>query len=240
MNFTLSVVSHGSGALIANLLTDLRRLMPVGCEVILTINVPEDEAFLLRFADLPVRVFRNSHPFGFGANHNRAFAASHGSTFVVINPDIRLETSPFEHLAAALRLQGTGACAPVIVAPAGTVEDSVRRYPTVGRLLKRVILGRRTPDYDVQGVKVRPVDWAAGMFLAFNRSSFEKVGGFDTRYFMYMEDADICRRLWSAGLQVLLVPRTRVIHEARRASRRNLRHLAWHLQSAWRFLVIAA
>jgi GT2 family glycosyltransferase len=53
-----------------------------------------------------------------------------------------------------------------------------------------------------------------------------------------MEDADICRRLRSVGFVTLLQPATTVIHNAQRRSRRNLRYLAWHLGSAFRFLFL--
>jgi GT2 family glycosyltransferase len=75
------------------------------------------------------------------------------------------------------------------------------------------------------------------MFVMFRREAFDAVRGFDERYFMYFEDADICRRLWSRGLKVLYVPAATVVHDARRRSHRDPQHLRWHLRSALRFLV---
>ncbi len=234
-SLTVSIVSHHSGPLLRNLFGDLRRVLPTHAELILTINVPEKEDFLVEFADLPLTVLRNDVQRGFGDNHNRAFAASRGDLFIIVNPDIRLPESPFEALAASMG-HHVGAAAPVVRSPAGGVEDSVRRFPTINRLLSRVMLRRRAADYDVSGTEPRPIDWSAGMFVAFDRQAFASIGGFDTRYFMYMEDADICRRLWRAGWRVLLVPTASVVHDAQRASRRSAQHLRWHLRSALRFL----
>ena len=234
-SLTVSIVSHRSGPLLRNLLGDLRRVLPPHGEIILTINLPENEDFLAEFADLPLTVLRNDVQRGFGDNHNRAFAASHGDLFIIVNPDIRLPDSPFEALAANIG-DRVGAVAPVVRSPAGGVEDSVRRFPTIARLLSRVVLRRRTADYDVSGTASRPVDWSAGMFVAFDRNAFASIGGFDTRYFMYMEDADICRSLWRTGWRVLLVPTASVVHDAQRASHRSAMHLRWHLRSALRFL----
>ncbi len=235
VRFTVSIVSHGSGTLLPGLLADLRRTLPQESELLLTFNVPEDESFLGAFGDLPLRILRNDAPKGFGANHNQAFAASRGAYFVIVNPDVRLPCSPFDALALAVSDASVGACAPRVVSPQGTVEDSVRHYPSVMRLGKRVLLGRREADYG--GEQLAPVDWAAGMFVMFRREAFDAVRGFDERYFMYFEDADICRRLWSRGLKVLYVPAATVVHDARRRSHRDPQHLRWHLRSALRFLV---
>jgi GT2 family glycosyltransferase len=81
------------------------------------------------------------------------------------------------------------------------------------------------------------VDWVAGMFIVFRSDAFRSVGGFDERYFLYYEDVDICRRLGAAGASVIYEPGAEVIHDARRASRRELRRAVHHLSSAVRFLV---
>jgi N-acetylglucosaminyl-diphospho-decaprenol L-rhamnosyltransferase len=237
MSFSLSIVSHRSGPLISLLLNDLRTRLPTDSEIILTINTPEDESFLATYGDLPIQVLRNDVEQGFGANHNQAFDVARCSYFIVVNPDIRLLEAPFDALAHAIDMPGVGACAPVVLAPDGKVEDSVRRFPTLTRLLRRVILRQRQPDYDPLG-QTAPmiIDWAAGMFVVFSRSAYMAVGGFDTRYYMYLEDADICKRLWAHGSRVVLVPQARVVHDAQRTSRRSWRHFRWHLRSAIRFL----
>lgn len=236
VNYSISIVSHRSGALVAHLLDDLRRIALEGSQIIITLNVPEDDSFLLSFGDLPITVVRNAAPKGFGENHNQAFGISVGRLFAVVNPDIRLRASPFAALQLAASDVGVGVAAPVVMSPRGTVEDSIRRFPTVWRLAQRVVFGRRLGDYATDVQTYVKVDWAAGMFLVFNRESFRRIGGFDTRYFMYLEDADICRRLWACGLSVLLVPGAQVVHDARRNSHRQLQHLKWHLRSAVRFL----
>lgn len=234
---SISIVSHRSGSLIAQLLGDLSGMAAAFSQIIITINVPEDESFLVGFEGLPITVARNKTPKGFGENHNQAFRMSTSALFAVVNPDIRLGVSPFARLAEAALGAGLGASAPLVLSPAGAIEDSVRRFPTVSRLAVRVLLNRRQPDYrQTAGANV-PVDWAAGMFMVFSRVAFERVGGFDTRYFMYFEDADICRRLWASGLSVQLVPGAEVVHNAQRNSHRNAQHLKWHVRSAVRFLI---
>jgi len=233
--YTLSVVSHRQAALVRLLLADLERLHSANFEVVLTLNVPEDENGLVS-TQFPLRVIRNARPKGFGANHNAAFAVSRGRYFVVVNPDIRLPQLSLDHLREVVDLDRTAACAPLVVNSRGSLEDSARRFPTIARLLRRVVLRDRSLDYEWRG-RSQEVDWVAGMFVMFRRDAFDQVKGFDDRrFFMYFEDVDICRRLRRLGWAVRVEPAVRVVHEAQRASKRQLRHLWWHLTSAARYL----
>lgn len=234
---SLSIVSHGQGHLIKNLLADCRTFSGPSFEILLTLNIPEDKTFIADFNDLPITLIENQQPKGFGDNHNTAFKCSRGDIFVVVNPDIRALRLDLTNLTTLSEQQKVGACAPLVFNTMGTLEDSARRFPTVFRLLNRVLFNRRQADYDLIGSNPITVDWVAGMFVLFPRAVFEAVGGFDTRYFMYMEDADICRRLQKCGYMVLVDCSTSVVHDARRSSHRSLSHLSWHLRSALRFLV---
>ncbi len=79
------------------------------------------------------------------------------------------------------------------------------------------------------------VDWLAGMFVCFDRAAFAQVGGFDEGFFMYLEDADIGRKLARAGYGSYVCTEQFVVHDAQRASKRSLTHLKWHLGSAFRY-----
>lgn len=234
---TLSVVSHGQGAIVRDLLADCRTITGATFEIILTLNIPEDQGWIEAFSDLPIRIIENAVPKGFGANHNAAFRQSTGGCFAIVNPDIRATPLDLARLVSMVSDPRTGACAPLVLGPGGDIEDSARIFPTLPRLLSRTLLGRRGADYDLSGNSPVAVDWVAGMFVVFDRQAFASIGGFDDRrYFMYLEDADICQRLRRAGYEVLVDPTTRVVHHAQRASRRSVRHLRWHAVSSLRFL----
>ena len=240
--FTLSIVSHGQGDLIEKLLSDIKRSKINHYEIILTINIHEDEAYINNFADLPIKVIRNNEVKGFGANHNSAFDVSLGRYFIVLNPDIRLldfDLTPILNFFDSD--SSVGSCAPVVVSSKRTIEDSVRYYPTVPLLIKRIFRRllklRNTPDYTWENSPIM-VDWAAGMFIIFRREAFKFVQGFDERYFMYCEDADICKRMRHSGWSTFLHPKLIVIHNSQRASWKSLRYLKWHITSLLRVLFV--
>jgi N-acetylglucosaminyl-diphospho-decaprenol L-rhamnosyltransferase len=237
-SLAISIVSHGQGVLVKLLLDDLAKLGFGGFDsvsIIVTLNIPEDESFLANHSD-KVTVVRNLRKLGFGANHNQAFACSDTDYFVVLNPDVRISDSFSAQIKAAAETEW-GCMAPIVLSPEGNVEDSARRYPTVNRIFRRVFLNKRDPDYRVKGLtELVQVDWVAGMFLVFRAEVFRALGGFDHRYFMYLEDADICRRANEYGAPVVVNPHISVMHDARRKSLKSYTHFKWHLRSYFRFI----
>ena len=232
---TLSIVSHAQADLVRPLLLELAALPHRDFEIILTINVPEDERPLAINA-LSMMVIRNISPRGFGANHNAAFSASRAPFFAVVNPDIRLGKTDPSSLLEGFADPYTAACAPFITNRLGERQDTARRFPTWINLTRKAFCRHIKPDY-VEAEKPLAVDWVAGMLVVFRRDAYLDVGGFDDRrYFMYYEDADICLRLSKRGWRIILVPSVKVLHEAQRASHRNLRHMRWHATSMFRFL----
>lgn len=228
---TVSIVSHGHGAMVWALIDQLRSL-PEPPSIILTLNMPEAVPESI-YPD--VTLIRNAQPKGFGANHNAAFTCCDTEFFCVLNPDIELIGDPFPALCAQLKAGGVGVCAPLILGSDGAVEDSVREFITPWRMLLRKLGLARGSQVTEVGAPLAYPDWVAGMFMLFTAKSYRRLNGFDESYFMYCEDADICTRLWVAGERVVVCPDVQAIHHAQRASRRDLRHLRWHLASMLRY-----
>lgn len=233
---SISIVSHNQGALIADLLSDLGMYCATPFEVILTINVPEVLPFETKAFDFPVRIVTNTVPKGFGANHNAAFKLAKADYFCVLNPDIRMVEDPFPCLISQLVNSRIGVAAPLIVSPSGQPEDSARKFPTPVSILKKALFGARGSEYEICETPIFP-DWVGGMFMVFRSKVFREIGGFDGFYFLYYEDVDLCWRLRGYGYQVTLTPLAYAIHDARRASHRNIRYLFWHLSSMLRFFM---
>jgi GT2 family glycosyltransferase len=233
---TVSIVSHGHGPLVLPLLADLSAKCPDGLRVLLTLNIPESLDVVAGRYPFPVTVIRNPTPRGFGANHNAAFAQVRTAYFCVLNPDIRITRNPLPTLLAELKRPGVGVVAPKIVDPAGRIEDSARRFPIPAFLIGKLLGLARDLDYEVADAPLSP-DWVAGMFMVFRSEIFAEISGFDEHFFLYYEDVDLCRRLRQRGYDVRLVPAAEAVHDARRESRRSLRHLRWHLASVTRFLL---
>ena len=233
-SWAISVVSHGHGATVAKVLGDLHRhLAATPHELILTLNAGEDDAFV---SDLPtsllarLHVIRNSVARGFGANHNAALRDRNADFFLIADPDLAVPDPIFVDLQAALTQPHSGIVAPLAVTPAGAPEDNGRSIVTPLSVIRRRLSGRHHDACTLGRGPVR-VDWLAGLCLALRAETFKRLDGFDERYHMYCEDVDLCLRARHAGLTVTLLSDIVVVHDARRASSRTLRHLAWHVRS---------
>lgn len=232
----LSIVNHCHGDVFLTLLEDLRSICKKDVEIIVTNNIPDPAFDQSLFDDLPLKVVNNVRQKGFGDNHNSAFNISNSEFFVIVNPDIRISSLDFDDLLAPFQDVSVAAVAPIVLSPSGGIEDSARKFPSLLRFAKRILFASREPDYRIQADPFA-VDWVAGMFVVFRKHAFRQVCGFDSsRFYMYMEDVDICRRIGMNDWKVLINPHVKVIHAAQRASRRNLKHMQWHLISAMRYL----
>lgn len=171
---------------------------------------------------------------GYGEAINAGSRHVHGDFFAVLNADIRfLSADTVPRLAHHFMHPQVGIVAPALELLDGRLQDSARRTPTPLNLMCRRWIG------DERG-RVRrggDVEWSVGAFWLVRRSVWERLGGFDERYFLYFDDVDYCQRMRAAGWTARFDPTVRAIHAFGAASRKPL--TAWatrhHIRSAGRF-----
>ena len=196
-------------------------------------------------------VLVNASNAGFGAAVNRAATASAAPLLWLLNPDCVVHPGAFAALADTLAAHPDCAiAAPQLLNADGGVQASARGNPTAwtglfGRntlltklfpsaaMARRNLPARDLVDADVDSA---PVDWVMGAAMLVRREMFEAVGGFDPRYFLYWEDADLCRRLWARGWSTRYVPGARVTHDGGASARTSsaMAARAFH-RSAYRY-----
>jgi N-acetylglucosaminyl-diphospho-decaprenol L-rhamnosyltransferase len=166
---------------------------------------------------------------GFGAAANRGVGATSAARLLVCNPDLTFPADFVRALIDPLLLPlskdsplwyGAACIAPRLLNPDGSVQASVGRFPTIGGVVGDQFWPREQRKY----VRPQPetaglVDWAAGACLLLRRDKFEEVGGFDERFFLYVEEVDLQRRLWAVNGQTWFAPEACVTHHAPNASR---------------------
>lgn len=232
MAVVVSIVSHRHGPMVGRLVSRLRQCSGIA-RIIVTQNV---QCRCDLGADDTVLICVNDKPKGFAANHNAAFRHCREEYFCVLNPDIELGEDPFPALVECAGKSGAAIAAPLILSPSGEVEDSARYFPTAKSLAMKA-LGVADGRYPLPSdMGIFSPDWVAGMFMLFRSSDFARLGGFDERYYLYYEDVDICRRARVIGMKIVVCPEATAVHDARRASRRSIRHMRWHLMSMARYL----
>jgi hypothetical protein len=139
---TISIVSHGQLALVLPLLDQLdRHCRAVTAKVLLTLNIPEPDLLAGRHWGFEVERIENASPKGFGANHNQAFERCRSDWFLVLNPDIRLDSDVLTPLLAQAA-PDAGLLTPRILEPGKAGPEPHRAL-----LTPLEIVGRKKPGY---------------------------------------------------------------------------------------------
>jgi N-acetylglucosaminyl-diphospho-decaprenol L-rhamnosyltransferase len=167
---------------------------------------------------------------GYAAAVNAAFARAPGHDLMLINPDVELARGEsILELARVLdREPVVGVVAPRLVGEEGEAQPNARRFPTLAAMLGSTGAARFAPflerSYErytspSRSDRAHTVDWAIGAAMLIRRTAFEDAGGWDERFFLYIEDTDFCRRCIRAGWEVAYVPSVSLRHRYPRASR---------------------
>ena len=184
---------------------------------------------------------------GYGRANNLALARVRSEFHLILNPAVELDPSALrEALRAAREHPEVGLVAPAVFGDDGERQYLCKRYPSVWVLFLRgfapSFLRRRfqrsLDHYEMRDAIaerfVPDIPLASGCFMAIRTPLFERLGGFDARYFMYFEDYDLSLRL-APHAALAYAPEARIVHHGGNASAKGLRHVAWFLGSAWRF-----
>lgn len=182
-----------------------------------------------------LRVLNNLANTGFGSGANRGAHATDSEFLVFLNSDALLSREAAAALITELsHWKGRAVIAPRLVQPDGVIQHSVgllprptdlavralglhrlgkllREAPFVGQLLSRARLAR---EYEIAHRAEDSIDtnMVSGACFAIGSAAYEELRGFDERYFMYFEDADLCRRAALAGIPIRFLPTAEVIH----------------------------
>jgi GT2 family glycosyltransferase/peptidoglycan/xylan/chitin deacetylase (PgdA/CDA1 family) len=168
-----------------------------------------------------VRVLRRENR-GFAAANNVALEMARGRYVLLLNPDVEFAAGNLAELVAAMDARPrTGIASVIQTDPDGSLQASIRRFPSALRSLGEALfsyhwpLGRGLqepvapgPSYERAG----DVDWMSGAFLIARASAVAQVGPLDERFFLYSEETDWCYRFNRAGWGVEHLPVATIVH----------------------------
>lgn len=191
-------------------------------ETVVVDNASRDgsaEAVRTRFPQ--VKLIANSANVGFGAACNQGARESRAPLLLFLNPDATLAPGGLAALAALLESRPrVGVVGPRTRSADGAIQVSTGPDLSLlsERRQRRLVRGvaRRDPlllaEAEALHAYEREVDWVSGACLMIRRTAFDAVSGFDERFFLYEEDADLCLRARQAGWQVLFTPAAEARH----------------------------
>ncbi|MBR0557935.1 glycosyltransferase family 2 protein [Ciceribacter sp. L1K23] len=166
---------------------------------------------------------------GFGAGVNFGAEGIDADYLLVLNPDTYFDSDTVTPVLDQLdEMHDIGLAGLDLVNPDGSRQYGARRFYSIldiamrrlkgleGMMPKRVDRHLMVEETD----KGRPFDaeWVMGTGFIIRRDLFARLGGMEESYFLYMEDVDLCARIWMSGRRVVYFPGFALVHDHQRQS----------------------
>ena len=231
MKLSIIVLNYKAKELARYFLKDVLDFkFPWQWEIIVVDNDSGDNIHTMLKKDFPVVKFVSSpQNVGMGAGNNLGIKKSTGEYILIVNPDVTLNQAAIQQLIDFLAANHqAGIVAPQILNPDKTRQETCFHWPKLFTFVyRRTFLGStQLGKKHLSNFLYNPhdlnsntqVDWVLGGCFMVRHASLDQVGLFDPRFFLFLEDTDLCRRMWQKNWQVWYIPSAKVIHLPHRLS----------------------
>ena len=201
------------------------------------------------FNDADIEYVPINENIGFGSAHNRVLdkIKNFSKFHLILNPDVFFKEDVISSLIKQLESdRNLAMIAPKVLFPNGNHQFSCRRYPVVSELMARRFVflepifrkSIKKGQYHDKNLQVPfYADYLTGCFHLYKTEDFVKLGGFDERYFLYMEDVDICRKIDQIGKKKLYYPKEEIVHVLKQGSSKSIKLFFRHTSSAIKYFL---
>ncbi|MCB9202270.1 MAG: glycosyltransferase family 2 protein [Flavobacteriales bacterium] len=178
-------------------------------EIIVVDNASTDGSIKYLKKEFPeVVLLENYENIGFGKANNLGVQASKYDTILLLNNDTILIDKLSNKLLNLLNQDIVGCVGVKMLDSKKNYLVATGYFPSFCRLVKLSFLNKNLKNEK----NTVGVDWVSGSFMLLKKNIFNKIKGFDSDYFMYVEDVDLCMKIHKLGLQCLYFPDVKYIH----------------------------
>lgn len=180
---------------------------------------------------------------GFGKGHNLVIDKLNSKYHLILNPDVEFKPNIFEDLINQLEnFKDVAFITPKVIYPNKNLQLICRKHPNFLSLSNRLLnfshKFRAKAEFQEQDLsQICYPEFIHGCFMFFRTSDFKTLNGFDERYFLYMEDADICRKIDKIGKKKMYYPNVEIIHLHEKGSYKSKRLFYYHISSAIKYFL---
>jgi GT2 family glycosyltransferase len=194
--------------------TIIKNLKGVKYQIIVADNGSTDNTSSVFSNRNDLTYFNTGSNLGFARGNNAALKYAHGQYLLFLNSDMEfLDSSLTKMLAFHKKNLEIGAIGPSFLNPDLSPQGSVFPPQTISNAFREFWLKKPSySKYVPQGNTPLPVWSISGGAILIRKKLFDKIGGWDQRYFFYFEDLELCRQIWASGFQVYFYPTCQVLH----------------------------
>lgn len=219
---SIITITYNSEEVIKNYLKEIKKIK--GAEIIIVDNNSKDKTKELLKREGIKRIFLKRN-YGYAKASNIGFRYSRGEVILLLNPDAfpcSLDLELLKDLTKDYEI-----IAPLILKDKNNIEPSVREFPSLLGFIFP-FLWKKKIDYNKRQFVSQPM--FSAIFI--RREVFEKLGGFDERFFIYFTDVEFMERARRRNIKAVLIPEIIFFHSLGKSSKRDkktiaLRYLDW-------------
>lgn len=161
-----------------------------------------------------VHVYESGHNGGFGFGYNRAVEKASGEYIVLLNNDSVVEDDSLRQMVAYLDAHhAVGLLGGEIRNTDGNIQVSTGKFYSLWSVFCYQLGLQRFGMINKNPRTIAAVDWLKGAFIMMKKSTFEAIGGFDEKIFMYEEDIDLNYRAMQQGFTRTFYPQAHIVHK---------------------------
>ena len=247
LDLLISVVLYHNSAKEINTIIESCQGSHLNLKLVFVDNAAEQQSYPFENAPAWVKYLPLQDNIGFGAAHNKVILGEDkAKNYLILNPDVEFKVEVLGKIAQHLEKHSKiSLLMPKVIWPSGEDQGLRKLLPSPSDLILRRFIPSflkqffktKEAQYQLQKLDAkRPmqVPVLSGCFMFCPHQILREVGGFDPRFFLYLEDVDLSRRLYQKGIN-LYWPEVEVIHHYQKSSYRSLKPLLLHLKSAYKY-----
>jgi GT2 family glycosyltransferase len=249
-NLSIIIVNYNVKSLLKKCLESIfEHEKNVEYEVIVVDNSSMDRSQEMLKRDFPqVKLVENKSNLGFSAGCNQGIKEGQGRYILLLNPDTELTPGGIKKMIEFMDSKPeVGICGPKMMDQEGNIQFSCRSFPSyltavsssqsiLNRIFPQNLLSQKYLLKNQDHSQIQEVDWVSGSCLLAKREMLEKVGLLDERFYMYVEDVDLCYRAKKSGFSVFYFPQVLVIHHIGKSTqKKKITMLVEHHRSMYYF-----
>lgn len=241
-NVSVCIVNHNDkNTILKTIKTLYENTKRVNLKIYVSDNNSTDGSLeLIRQSFKDVEIIENKKNIGFGCANNVILDRINSDYHILVNPDIEISYDVISDMVDFMEEnKDVGILTPTVLNFDNTVQYLPKKKPKFIYLLGgRVKLFKKyRDDFTMANEKIEKpiqIDFCTGCFMFLRTEIFKKVKGFDERYFLYFEDADLTREVQKYA-KTIYNPKFYVYHHWHRASGKSIKFLLIHIGSMFKY-----